>query len=272
MNKVEKLGGVIMEVDGMERQVGMLLEAIERMKGEEEEEEEEEELEEEEEVEEEVEEAGEEEEEEEEEEEDEEAIDEGLFDDEEQVRERVEKKKKKKNNSPDEQEEEEQEDEDAKRAWEAMKGDIMKLEDGYNSAEDVGSISDSEDLGFDDAEVDELDVAVPDRLLETLSKNSKNKKAVKDHLYKRKPQFPRPVQTVTAERGASKFIVKNRGLVAHKPKINRNPRVKKREQFRKALIREGGRKRKVRDREEGEHYKGEETGVKKGITRSRILK
>jgi len=39
-----------------------------------------------------------------------------------------------------------------------------------------------------------------------------------------------------AKRAASYQIVKNRGLVAHKSKINRNPRVKKKEQFRKATI------------------------------------
>ena len=30
--------------------------------------------------------------------------------------------------------------------------------------------------------------------------------------------------------------MKNRGLVAHKNRLNRNPRVKKREQYRKALV------------------------------------
>ena len=38
------------------------------------------------------------------------------------------------------------------------------------------------------------------------------------------------------KRAASYQIMKNRGLVAHKAKINRNPRVKKKEQFRKATI------------------------------------
>jgi Sas10 C-terminal domain len=40
--------------------------------------------------------------------------------------------------------------------------------------------------------------------------------------------------------------MKNRGLVAHKSKLNRNPRVKKREQYRKALVRRKGHVREVR--------------------------
>jgi hypothetical protein len=43
-----------------------------------------------------------------------------------------------------------------------------------------------------------------------------------------------------AKRATPYQIIKNRGLVAHKSKINRNPRVKKREQFRKATIRRKG--------------------------------
>lgn len=46
------------------------------------------------------------------------------------------------------------------------------------------------------------------------------------------------------KRGASYTIIKNRGLTPHKNKLNRNPRSKKREAFRKATIR---RKGQVRD-------------------------
>ena len=64
--------------------------------------------------------------------------------------------------------------------------------------------------------------------------------------------------------------MKNRGLVAHKAKINRNPRVKKREQYRKALIRRKGAVREIRT-DEGHVYGGEATGIKSGISRSRKL-
>lgn len=64
--------------------------------------------------------------------------------------------------------------------------------------------------------------------------------------------------------------MKNRGLVAHKAKINRNPRVKKREQYRKALIRRKGAVQEIRT-EEAHKYGGEETGVKSKLSRSRKL-
>ena len=64
--------------------------------------------------------------------------------------------------------------------------------------------------------------------------------------------------------------MKNRGLVAHKSKLNRNPRVKKREQYRKALVRRKGQVREVRT-DEGHKYGGEETGIKSGLSRSRKL-
>ena len=63
---------------------------------------------------------------------------------------------------------------------------------------------------------------------------------------------------------------KNRGLVAHKAKINRNPRVKKREQYRKALISRKGSIREIRT-DESHKYQGESTGIKSGISRSRKL-
>ena len=59
-------------------------------------------------------------------------------------------------------------------------------------------------------------------------------------------------------------------MSAHKGKINRNPRVKKREQYRKALIRRKGAIREVRT-QEGHKYGGEGTGIKTGLSRSRKL-
>jgi U3 small nucleolar RNA-associated protein 3 len=76
--------------------------------------------------------------------------------------------------------------------------------------------------------------------------------------------------SLPGERAISKTIMKNRGLVAHKSKLNRNPRVKKREQYRKALVRRKGQVREVRT-DEGHKYGGEETGIKSGLSRSRKL-
>lgn len=52
--------------------------------------------------------------------------------------------------------------------------------------------------------------------------------------------------------------------------MNRNPRVKKREKYRKALISRKGAVREIRT-EEGHVYGGETTGIKSGISRSRKL-
>ena len=71
------------------------------------------------------------------------------------------------------------------------------------------------------------------------------------------------------KRSASHKIMKNRGLTAHKKKIERNPRVKKREAFRKATIRRKGQVRE--QRAGGDAYGGEETGIRAGISRSRRM-
>lgn len=73
------------------------------------------------------------------------------------------------------------------------------------------------------------------------------------------------------KRGASYEIIKNKGLKAHKSKLNRNPRVKKRMQFRKAVIRRKGQVRDVRVGEASK-YGGETTGIKANLTRSRKIR
>ena len=104
-----------------------------------------------------------------------------------------------------------------------------------------------------------------------IADKSKKKKSFKTRLYKVAPKFPRVEGEVAGERSISRVILKNRGLVAHRAKINRNPRVKKREQYRKALIRRKGAVREVRDASEGNKYGGEQTGIKSSISRSRKL-
>jgi len=116
----------------------------------------------------------------------------------------------------------------------------------------------------------EADSEGEDDFYNQVSKKSKSKKEFKKNLYRVAPKFPRVEGLVEGERAISKQIMANRGLVAHKPKINRNPRVKKREQYRKALIRRKGAVREVRT-DEGHKYGGEETGIKTGLSRSRKL-
>ncbi|KAL3658336.1 hypothetical protein V7S43_016718 [Phytophthora oleae] len=75
----------------------------------------------------------------------------------------------------------------------------------------------------------------------------------------------------SGKRGASYQIMKNKGLKAHKSKLNRNPRVKKRLQYRKAVIRRKGQVRDVRVGEAGK-YGGETTGIKSNLSRSRKIR
>mmetsp|Transcript_31878 Transcript_31878/g.101497 ORF Transcript_31878/g.101497 Transcript_31878/m.101497 type:complete len:160 (-) Transcript_31878:554-1033(-) len=72
------------------------------------------------------------------------------------------------------------------------------------------------------------------------------------------------------KRGATYQIIKNRGLTPHKSKMNRNPRVKKREQYRKALIRRKGAVRNLREGEAGA-YGGEQSGINARVSRSRKI-
>lgn len=140
---------------------------------------------------------------------------------------------------------------------------------------DLGPASD-DDLGMDDDDDDEKGSFDPENddedmdFYAQMEKKSKSRKAFKKELYTVKPKYPRMEEEIEGERAISKAIMKNRGLVPHKNKLNRNPRVKKREQYRKAQIRRKGAVREVRT-DEGHKYGGEATGIKKNITRSRKL-
>uniref|UniRef100_A0A7S4AET8 Sas10 C-terminal domain-containing protein n=1 Tax=Pseudo-nitzschia australis TaxID=44445 RepID=A0A7S4AET8_9STRA len=144
--------------------------------------------------------------------------------------------------------------------------------------EEMGKLDggDDDDNGMDmGMDMDDGNITDPDagdnELYDKIAAKSKEKKSFKKSLYKVAPKFPRVDGEVAGERSLSRVILKNRGLVAHKAKINRNPRVKKREQYRKALIRRKGAVREVRDAQEGNQYGGEQTGIKSRISRSRKL-
>ena len=137
--------------------------------------------------------------------------------------------------------------------------------------EELGKGSDEDDTGSGAPERDgDDDGGTGEDFYAQVSKKSKSKKEFKADLYRVAPKFPRVEAEVEGERAISKQIMNNRGLVPHKPKINRNPRVKKREQFRKAVIRRKGAVREVRT-DEGHRYGGEETGIKMNLSRSRKL-
>ncbi|CAJ1050538.1 something about silencing protein 10 [Xyrichtys novacula] len=73
-----------------------------------------------------------------------------------------------------------------------------------------------------------------------------------------------------AKRGITYQMAKNKGLTPKRRKIDRNPRVKHREKFRRAKIRRKGQVREVR-REET-RYSGELSGIRAGVKKSVKLK
>lgn len=144
-----------------------------------------------------------------------------------------------------------------------MEEELGKLDEG-EEGDDVSGSAEGPDFQDPDAIDESLD------FYKKMAKKSQSKKAFRKSLYEVAPKFPRGDALVDGERAISTAILKNRGLVAHKAKINRNPRVKKREQYRKALIRRKGAVREVREGE-SHKYGGEGTGIKSGISRSRKL-
>ncbi|KAM9859155.1 something about silencing protein 10 [Aulostomus maculatus] len=77
-------------------------------------------------------------------------------------------------------------------------------------------------------------------------------------------------QDPEAKRGITYQMAKNKGLTPKRKKIDRNPRVKHREKFRRAKIRRKGQVREVR-REET-RYSGELSGIRAGVKKSVKLK
>jgi U3 small nucleolar RNA-associated protein 3 len=131
---------------------------------------------------------------------------------------------------------------------------------------DLGGDDKDED---DDIDADSIDDEGDD-FYSQIQKKSQARKEFKKNLYAVAPKYPGMDAEIEGERAVGNMIMKNRGLVAHKNKINRNPRVKKREQYRKALIKRKGAVREVRT-DEGHKYGGETTGIKSGLSRSRKL-
>ncbi|XP_074003768.1 something about silencing protein 10 [Numenius arquata] len=71
------------------------------------------------------------------------------------------------------------------------------------------------------------------------------------------------------KRGVTYQMIKNKGLTPRRKKIDRNPRVKHREKFRRAKIRRKGQVREVR--RELQRYSGEHSGIRAGVKKSRKL-
>eukprot|EP01029_Cantina_marsupialis_P003826 TRINITY_DN13857_c0_g1_i1.p1 TRINITY_DN13857_c0_g1~~TRINITY_DN13857_c0_g1_i1.p1 ORF type:complete len:522 (-),score=269.08 TRINITY_DN13857_c0_g1_i1:175-1740(-) len=108
-------------------------------------------------------------------------------------------------------------------------------------------------------------------LLRTVQE-AKNEKVEMANAFKYEAPLPSIDATVDEEerRGASKKIMKNKGIVRYKPAKDRNPRVRKRVQHDKAVKRRRG---QVRDIRKGEMnvYGGEATGINVNTIKSRNL-
>lgn len=76
----------------------------------------------------------------------------------------------------------------------------------------------------------------------------------------------RALEEQDAKRAITYQIAKNRGLTPRRKKIDRNPRVKHREKFRRAKIRRRGQVREVRREEQ--RYSGELSGIRAGVKKS----
>ena len=102
-------------------------------------------------------------------------------------------------------------------------------------------------------------------------------KKKKEYVQQKKEHYTVPSRTgghedvVSGEKRAASYeIMTNRGLTPHRKKANRNPRVKKREAFAKAVV---ARKGQVREAQSGSatNYGGELTGIKANLSRSRRI-
>ncbi|XP_036057243.1 something about silencing protein 10 [Onychomys torridus] len=112
----------------------------------------------------------------------------------------------------------------------------------------------------DDPDLDEAAL----RYSEEMEDPQKLKRKKEDHAEEQ------ALEEQNAKRAITYQIAKNRGLTPRRKKIDRNPRVKHREKFRRAKIRRRGQVREVRKEEQ--RYSGELSGIRAGVKKSIKLK
>lgn len=109
-------------------------------------------------------------------------------------------------------------------------------------------------------------------LLDTFAQKKKSFLREKEAHYAPEPRYAGLEETLDVsggKRGVTYEIMKNKGLTPHRNILNRNPRVKKRVAYEKAVV---ARRGQVRDVVAGgPNYGGEKTGIKAGIARSRKI-
>ncbi|KAM4015401.1 LOW QUALITY PROTEIN: something about silencing protein 10 [Anomaloglossus baeobatrachus] len=117
----------------------------------------------------------------------------------------------------------------------------------------------------DDSDMDEEDALKYYRMMENRLAQ-KRKPAEKQMI----EEAPFEETDPNAKRAITYQISKNKGLTPKRRKIDRNPRVKHREKFRRAKIRRKGQVREVRKEEA--RYSGESSGIRAGVKKSIKLK
>ncbi|KAK9528842.1 hypothetical protein VZT92_012980 [Zoarces viviparus] len=134
-----------------------------------------------------------------------------------------------------------------------------------------------QDSGETNPEVEEdsdLDEEAALRFYREIEQRSKLKRKVKgpvaEEMEEKEDEQQLQREDPDAKRGITYQMAKNKGLTPKRKKIDRNPRVKHREKFRRAKIRRKGQVRDVR-REET-RYSGELSGIRAGVKKSVKLK
>ncbi|KAK5872632.1 hypothetical protein PBY51_013314 [Eleginops maclovinus] len=116
----------------------------------------------------------------------------------------------------------------------------------------------------------DLDEEAALRFYRDVEERSKLKRKVDDPETEKLEDNGNVEEDPDAKRGITYQMAKNKGLTPKRKKIDRNPRVKHREKFRRAKIRRKGQVRDVR-REET-RYSGERSGIRAGVKKSVKLK
>jgi len=120
---------------------------------------------------------------------------------------------------------------------------------------------------------DFVDQDEEDELYRMAKQASRKRRKEKEEMYAfDEPEAPLPMLPLEngKKRVASRKIIKNKGLHAHKRIEDRNPRTKRRKKYQKKLIARKGQVQPMRDKSEGQYYSGEKTGIRTNlITESR---
>ncbi|XP_072283289.1 something about silencing protein 10 isoform X2 [Pyxicephalus adspersus] len=142
--------------------------------------------------------------------------------------------------------------------------DALKFQNGQPKASKKVAVK--RPLEEADSDLDEDDALNYYRMMEQklLEKRKRGEKETINEMLTEEELDPNAKRAITYQ------IAKNKGLTPKRKKIDRNPRVKHREKFRRAKIRRKGQVREVRKEEA--RYSGEISGIRAGVKKSIKLK